>query len=457
MFKKRNDDNQSSLQNLGIEALLTESRRLLKESKSSDISVSTQIFDITPEVKEIFENFGAAIQNYKDRTQYEIMKYMLANKALNTSLWDMEVIDGDPVNPNNTFMWSKEFRQMLGFTDEYNFPNKLNSWSDRLHPEDKERTLNAFAKHLTDYSGKTPYNIKYRLKLKNGEYRDFQALGDTMRDDFGKPLRVAGLLRDIAEEKAGELNKQLLEHINRASNLIDGINKLVHELDTRIDSQESSVKDSSAVTGKIVNSLKNTSDISRKEHESIKGLIDNAAQGQESMRGTIKSVQDISESMDGIAQAIKIISAIAANTNLLSMNAAIEAAHAGSAGRGFAVVADEIRRLSDSTRENSINISRTLKSIINGIAVTSKQSSETESRITDISKEINGFAQTMTALIKTFNELAAESSDVIVVLDTLKEQSTRVKTGYAQMLSMIDNLRDAMHELTALASNKTAE
>jgi methyl-accepting chemotaxis protein len=161
--------------------------------------------------------------------------------------------------------------------------------------------------------------------------------------------------------------------------------------------------------------------------------------------------------VDGITQAIKIISTIAANTNLLSMNAAIEAAHAGEAGRGFAVVAGEIRKLSETTRENSRNISLTLKNIIDGIAVTSKQSGDTDGRITSMSKEISGFAETMTVFLNTFNELSAHSSEITASLDRLQNQSATVKTGYAEILSMTDNLNDAMSEMTAILRNKTAK
>ena len=457
MFNKKGSLNQSTLNNSGIEALLSESRRLLEESKTKDISMNVPAANFSPEIKEIFENMSGAIQNYRNRAQYEIMKYALANNALHTGLWDMEVVDGDPVNPNNTFIWSNEFRRMLGFSNESDFPNKLNSWSDRLHPEDKERTISAFAKHMTDRSGRTPYNLEYRCKLKNGEYRYFQALGDTMRDEAGRPLRVAGLLLDIDEEKKVEaFTQEVMSHVKDAVGIIDGINRLVGELDSTIDSESNSVEESSAVTAKIVNALKSTSEISKKEQAVINELMEKANQGQESMRVTIQSIEDISKSVGGISQAIQIISSIAANTNLLSMNAAIEAAHAGDAGRGFAVVADEIRRLSESTRQNSINISKTLKSIIDAIGVTTRQSGNTETQITQMSTEISGFAQTMSSLITTFNQLAAESSDVIVVLTKLKEQSATVKSGYAQLLTMTGKLNEVIVELTEVEKKKAA-
>ncbi|WP_163013138.1 PAS domain-containing protein, partial [Pseudomonas viridiflava] len=89
---------------------------------------------------------------------------------------------------------------LLGFNDERDFPNVLASWADRLHPEDKQATLDAFARHLNDKTGRTPYKVKNRLAMKNGTYRWFYAQGETLLDAHGVPLRVAGSLRDIQDE-----------------------------------------------------------------------------------------------------------------------------------------------------------------------------------------------------------------------------------------------------------------
>jgi PAS domain S-box-containing protein len=134
---------------------------------------------------------------HKQETEYQIAKMKMVMDASKIGLWDMHVVKGDPVNPNNVFQWSDEFRRMLGYTDEKDFPNLLNSWSDKLHPEDQQKTLDAFAAHLLDRTGKTPYDLEYRLLKKNGEYSWFHAFGATVRDSEGYALRVAGALKAI--------------------------------------------------------------------------------------------------------------------------------------------------------------------------------------------------------------------------------------------------------------------
>jgi len=249
------------------------------------------------------------------------------------------------------------------------------------------------------------------------------------------------------------INNQLKLHITRALDLIEAITSLVEKLSSSINTQAQAVDESTEVTGTVITSLKSTSELSRQRREAVMELIENASKGQEAMKETILSVKNISESVDGIASTIKIISVIASNTNLLAMNAAIEAAHAGDAGQGFAVVADEIRRLSESTRENSRGISQTLSNIISGINATSKRTSDTGNLINDMSGEVNGFASTMTELIDTLNDLSTKGSRITNALQNLQEHSTTVKTDYTEMMSLIDKLRYDINFLAAMSAD----
>ena len=156
--------------------------------------------------------------------QYELLNFKLASEAMNIALWSMEVVVDDPVNPDNRFIWSPEFRTMLGFSDENDFPNVLSSWSDRLHPDDREKSIAAYAAHINDYTGKTPYDIEYRLKHKSGGYRHYDGFGTTLRDSSGAPIMVSGAIRDVTEkkiiEKALEQQNNLLLAVNRAASVL---------------------------------------------------------------------------------------------------------------------------------------------------------------------------------------------------------------------------------------------
>ena len=122
------------------------------------------------------------------------------HEALGSGMWGMEF---DEEGKMIAVEWSPEFRTMIGYTDENDFPNTLESWSDRLHPDDKEAVLKEFNDTISDYSGVKNYDVEYRFKVKSGEWRWFHAVGRLLRRDNGVPLSYVGMFVDINEKKNG--------------------------------------------------------------------------------------------------------------------------------------------------------------------------------------------------------------------------------------------------------------
>lgn len=123
------------------------------------------------------------------------------HEALGSGMWGMEFDeDGKMVSVE----WSDEFRKMIGYTDEEDFPNELSSWSNLLHPDCKEKVLKAFNDAIADYSGKQTYDVEYRLKTKGGQWRWYHAIGRLLRREDGTPLSYVGMFVDINDKKKAE-------------------------------------------------------------------------------------------------------------------------------------------------------------------------------------------------------------------------------------------------------------
>ena len=120
------------------------------------------------------------------------------HEMLGSGKWTM---DFDESGNMTCINWSDEFRRMLGYHDVEDFPNVLESWSNLLHPDDKEAVLKEFTETINDYSGKKTYDVEYRLLTKNAGYRWFRAVGKPTRRPDGSPITYVGVFLDITDRK----------------------------------------------------------------------------------------------------------------------------------------------------------------------------------------------------------------------------------------------------------------
>jgi PAS domain S-box-containing protein len=149
-------------------------------------------------------------------------KYILAVNGSNDGIWDWNL-------KTNELYLSSRWKGMIGYLDD-ELPNVFASFEDRIHPEDHARLFQYVERYMDGKEGK--YNIEFRLHHKDGSYRWIMARGEALRDDLGRPYRMAGSHTDITERKNFEM--LLEEKSNFLENLIDSIPSPVFYKDAKL-------------------------------------------------------------------------------------------------------------------------------------------------------------------------------------------------------------------------------
>jgi methyl-accepting chemotaxis protein len=185
-------------------------------------------------------------------------------------------------------------------------------------------------------------------------------------------------------ESINEKSSTLAREASQADEYVRDIIDSMKEMGSVSQDESAAVEQSSAAVEEMVASIQNITRISQERASLIRSLSEQAATGRREMEQTRVDVQSIAESAGAIQQVLKVIQDISERINLLAMNAAIEAAHAGDAGRGFAVVAEEIRKLAESTAGNSAQIAGSVKEIVEKIDAATQRSDETAQSISRI-------------------------------------------------------------------------
>lgn len=471
----------------------------------SDIEKIPSMLDL-PYSSALSEELNRIIELYYNRILWESNNVHLVNQTISSGLWNMDIGPGNKVI---AAYWSDDFRHMIGYNDINDFPNKLESWSDLLHPEDKEHTLNLFVQTLADSTNRTKYDLEYRLKTKDRGYRWYRAAGNVKRNQAGEAIQFIGIFVDTTDEhnRKNEMNNLLqrysaIDHIstegsiyirlqkhninapentvwfsqqfrsqlgffgtddfpNRADFWLNrihpddfqsfinqvkdviaqqsgifeteyriqhnngkyiGIHAVIH-----IGREEKSGKLFFACVTSNVTELHHTRELVHQNMNThVHSLMDGLEQINQTINENIKAMEivmtrqaelsqvlkDSQSQMEHTSTAVKSIQDISRQTNLLSLNASVEAARSGAAGKGFAVVAEEVRSLAQNSNVVSKEISTDLEkmqdyvtSVVQQFYLLNQEISEQNTKINTIKEIVKDINQTVKTIQETMDTL----------------------------------------------------
>jgi len=292
--------------------------------------------------------------------------------------------------------------------------------------------LNLFQKELSD----SIRNIQY-ISNKNISVHSNLIDAVTQTDETSTQI----------DENANEITKRiddLKQNIDASNRAVDQVDKVFTTLNQQVAEQMAMVEESTASVTEMIASIDSIARITESKTAAIDQLVRTSANGAERLEDTTGIINQINDKIDNISQMATIIKGIASQTNLLAMNAAIEAAHAGDSGRGFAVVADEIRKLAEASSKQSNEISSNLKEIVDNIENAQASGSVTSLAYSEVDQEINRFSQSLYEISTSITELKSGGEQILEAMTTLQDVSINVKSSSNDLSEASDSMKAEM-------------
>lgn len=277
-------------------------------------------------------------------------------------------------------------------------------------------------------------------------------INDNINTIYGINESIENIKKNLTEELnqidiAENNNRNIQDYIESNINNINNININAKNLQDKIIEESSSIERTNSSIEEIIKNIENTDSILLNVENKIKNLNSVSTKSKEKIKSASKSTEDLINSLVAISNFVSSIRNIARQTNLLAMNAAIEAAHAGKYSTGFAVVAEEIRILSETSNEQADNADKILQEIKDRITVTSYDLSESSEQFSILIKDV---LEIMGLMENVHNSSAGQSKNINDILHSITMMSNSSESIKSQYINITENLGEIKNNIDSL-------